>query len=191
MRSRAFGVFVKKKDLMRIIRTLLSTAGVLAPALVAGCSSSSSASGHDEGATVSFATDVMPIFQQSCALAVCHGQPNNATVENLYLGDATNNTPDVIARVYEGIVGVPSLEDPPMNVITASSTADSYLSFKLQGQQDQLSAQCARAAASCADCAEPTPCGSFMPFGGTLFSQESPLQFATIQRWIAQGAKNN
>jgi hypothetical protein len=176
---------------MQVIRTLLSTAGVLVAALAVGCSSSSPASGNDQGATVSFATDVMPIFKQSCALAVCHGQANNAAVENLYLGDPTSNTPDVIARVYEGLVGVPSLEDPSMNVITASSTADSYLSFKLKGQQNQLSAQCAKAAAPCADCAEPTPCGSFMPFGGTLFSQESPAQFATIQSWIAQGAKNN
>ena len=173
---------------MQIIRTLVSAAGALALVLGVGCSSSS---GHDPGAEVSFATDVMPIFQQSCALAVCHGQANNAAVENLYLGDGTNNTPDVIARVYEGIVGVPSLEDPTMSVVTASSAAKSYLSFKLAGQQGQLSAQCAKAAAPCADCAEPTPCGSFMPFGGTVFSQESPAQFATIQNWIAQGAKNN
>lgn len=176
---------------MQRSRSFLSIGAALAASLVVGCSSSSSASGGAQSAPVSFATDVMPIFKQSCALAVCHGQANNASVESLYLGDPTNNTPDVIAQVYAGLVGVPSAEDPSMNLVTAGNPAESYLFFKLQGEQDQLSAQCTKAAGPCADCAEPTPCGSSMPFGGSLFPQESPAQFATIENWIAQGAKND
>jgi hypothetical protein len=171
---------------------LSSLAGVLAPAVAIGCSSASTpAGGTDHGTTVSFANDVMPILQQNCTLAVCHGQVDSSDVENLYLGDTTTNTPAVISQVYEGLVGVPSLEDPSMSLVTPSSTADSYLSFKVQGLQDQLSAQCREATSPCADCAEPTPCGAFMPFGGTLFSQAFPAQFETIENWIAQGAMNN
>jgi hypothetical protein len=172
---------------MPLIRSLLSTCAVLVASVAVACSSSS---GNDQAA-VSFATDVMPIFKQSCALSVCHGQPNNTAVESLYLGDPNNDTPDVIGQVYAGLVGVPALENPSMNLITASSTADSYLFFKLQGQQDTLEAQCAKAATPCPDCAAPTTCGASMPFGGSIFSQESPAQFATIENWIAQGAKNN
>ena len=176
---------------MPLIRRLLSTCVMLVASFTVACSSSSSSSGNDQAAPVSFATDVMPIFKQNCALAVCHGKANNAPVESLYLGDPTNDTPDVIAQVYAGLVGMPALENPSMNLITASSTADSYLVFKLQGQQDTLEAQCAKAATPCPDCAPPTTCGASMPFGGSIFSQESPAQFATIENWIVQGAKKN
>jgi hypothetical protein len=176
---------------MQLIRSLLSTCAMLVASLVVACSPSSSSSANEQAALVSFATDVIPIFKQSCAISVCHGRANNTAVESLYLGEPTNDTPDVVAQVYAGLVGIPALENPSMNLITASSTADSYLFFKLQGQQDTLEALCAKAATPCPDCAAPTTCGASMPFGGSIFSQESPAQFATIENWIAQGAKNN
>jgi|CZKU01.1.fsa_nt_gi hypothetical protein len=145
--------------------------------------------GNGNVATVSFANDVMPVFQRGCTLSsVCHGQPNNAAEENLYLGDNVTNTPATIAQVYASLVGVKSIEDPSMNQVTAGNVANSYLSRKIVGDQDTLAAGCAMAAQPCEGCTAQTPCGTFMPYLGVMLD---PGAIDAINQWIAEGAPNN
>jgi hypothetical protein len=79
-------------------------------------------------------------------------------------------------------VGVPSAEDPSMNLVTAGNLGQSYLWIKLDNMQCAQAAQCAKSKTPYKDC------GQSMPFGNP------PLETATLQtiaRWIAQGAKND
>jgi hypothetical protein len=152
-----------------------------------GCSSSSPTPANDT--QVSFAKDIMPIFVQSCTLSMsCHGQPNNAAQENLYLGDHVTNTPAIIAQTYMGLVGVASVEDPSMPLVTAGSTAQSYLSQKIGNTQGTLDSDCAKAPLCSMGCSTQNPCGTYMPYNG---SPLDPTFVETINNWIAQGAKNN
>jgi hypothetical protein len=149
-----------------------------------GCSPSSSPTSD---APVSFATDVMPIFQAGCTVSMeCHGQPNNAGQENLYLGDIANNTSTIIAQVYMGLIGVASEEDPSMPLVTAGSTSTSYLSHKVVGDQASLTSDCSKAA-TCEMC-NSMPCGTSMPYNNGPFD---PSKVDTINNWISQGAKDN
>jgi hypothetical protein len=173
---------------MHRTRTILSSLVVVASALGAmGCSSSSSPAPSDT--PVSFANDVMPIFQSGCTLSSeCHGQPNNAAEENLYLGDNMNNTPAIIAQVYMGLVGVASVEDPSMPLVTAGSPSTSFLSHKVVGDQSTLNSDCAMAPTLCSmGCTMQMPCGTQMPYNGEPITAGIP----TINNWIMQGAKNN
>lgn len=154
-----------------------------------GCSSSSPAT---SSAPVSFATDVMPIFQGGCTLSQsCHGQPMNSGEENLYLGDLSNNTPAIIAQVYMGLVGVKSLEDPKMNLVTASDIANSYLAKKISTswttESATLAPDCVGNMCPAPTCTTTQPCGTSMPYGGLALD---PTKVETINNWISQGATN-
>jgi len=171
----------------------------------AGCSSSTPAAGGDGGnggggcgsAPVSFRSDVMPIFPANCSSStICHGQTGNSSAEDLYLGlgagEGTDGPAD-IAAVYAGLVGVKSLEDPSMNLVTAGDLESSYLWHKISGDQNSdptVTAGCAPAAAGanpCSDCVTGAPCGVQMPFAATL----APSAICTLQNWIQQGASDN
>jgi hypothetical protein len=173
---------------MHRTRTILSSLVVVASALGAmGCSSSSSAAPSDT--PVSFANDVMPIFQGGCTVSSeCHGQTNNAAEENLYLGDLTTNTPAIIAQVYMGLVGVASVEDPSMPLVTAGSASTSYLSQKIQGTQNNFDSDCAKATLCSMNCTASSPCGTSMPYNNPSIGSD---KIDTINNWISQGAKNN
>jgi hypothetical protein len=180
---------------MHRTRTILSSLAVVVSALGAtGCSSSSSstAPGDDSSSTpVSFKTDIMPIFQQSCTLSsVCHGQMNNSAEENLYLGENAGNDATSIMNVYAGLVGVVSLEDPNMNIVTAGDVSKSYLTYKDKGTQDTLASECSMASMLCPDasCTAQTPCGASMPY---LSSMLDSSKIDLIDNWITQGAMNN
>jgi hypothetical protein len=182
--------------------------GVVLPSLAAiacgfaiGCSPASSsatgAAGGCEAAPVSFQRDVMAIFAASCSTSsICHGQMNEAAEENLYLGlSATpeSSGPGDVAAVYAGLVGMKSLEDPSMNLVTAGDLDASYLWHKISGDpnSDTAVAMGCEAAATganpCSDCSAAAPCGVPMPFTGSL----DPSAICTIQNWIMQGANDN
>jgi hypothetical protein len=133
--------------------------------------------------TVSFANDVLPIWQPSCGIAgsTCHGATNAAPLQP-YLGAFDGGTD--ASQVLSGIVGVPSYEDPSMNLVTAGDPSNSYLVQKLDNQQctPALTADCAKGQSNYPNC------GVSMPFGNPPLPSD---QYDTIRRWIAQGAKNN
>ena len=190
---------------------LASLAAVVSLAGAVGCSSSTSAAPSGDTcstATVSFKSDVMAIFPGGCSLTgACHGQPNNAPEENLYLGHgiqdgvngdclmspATCNAAADIATVYAAIVGVKAVENPQMDIVsTDGDIENSFLWHKVNNDMNTaaVAAGCKMAAAPlCSDCSDPsTPCGISMPWEQLPLE---PSQLCTIKNWIEQGAKNN
>jgi hypothetical protein len=142
--------------------------------------------GGEAAASVSFAQDVMPIFQHSCATggAMCHGDPSVATDGQGTGGNRAYLGPPYVAgdptSILAGLVGQPSFEDPSMNVVTAGSPETSYLMLKMDGALAPLAAACASG--------DLGKCGAAMPLS------EQPLPQAirdTVRSWIAQGALNN
>src|SRR5580692_1938145 len=146
----------------RNLSILASLAVVVSGSGAIGCSSSSSGSNGGSGSssgsggTVSFKTDVMPIFQRSCTLVTCHGSENDnnpqAPQENLLLGDntpgSTTGLPVVAATaamVYQGLVNVASVEDPKVMLVAAGDPANSYLIAKLNGTLSAYLTDCAAA----------------------------------------------
>ena len=168
--------------------------------VAAACSSSSPSTGGPtpadgcSSAPVSFQSDVIPTFAKNCtATTICHGQANDPEAENLYLGDGTNGASD-IAAVYAGLVGVKSIENPSMNIVSASDLDGSFLWHKVAGDPNSdpaVTAGCAPAANGpnpCADCLPMAPCGVQMPL---LADPIEPSDMCILQNWIAQGAVNN
>ena len=147
--------------------------------------------------TTSFQSDVMPIFAASCTgSTICHGQMGNGAEENLYLGvnaQAGTNSATVIGVVYSGLVAIKSEEDPSMNIVTAGSSAQSYLWHKIAGDQNSDTAVeqgCASVASgpnACSDCIAAAPCGVQMPLGSTLTASE----ICVLENWIDEGAPDN
>jgi hypothetical protein len=132
--------------------------------------------------TVSFTTDVVPIFQQSCAIAggTCHGVPEVVQQQRPYLGDFDGGTDAAV--VVKGLVGVASDEDPQMDLVTASSPETSYLMHKMDFDQCNYAADCAKGST------QYTNCGLGMPYSD---SELPATDRDTVRRWIAQGASNN
>jgi len=194
--------------------SILASISVVACALGSismGCSSSTSgggggsgsSSGSSGGATVSFSNDVMPAFQAGCTLtSECHGQTGNTAEENLYLGENNPDSstgepvdPGVAMMVYNGLVGVPSLEDPSMPLVTKGDPTTSYLIQKLNNTQNNFAAGCMKSSTPCSatssTCTSATPCGTSMPDDGTLWSQGNQAALTAVTNWISQGALNN
>ena len=117
----------------------------------------------------SFATDVMPIFQSSCAFSTCHGA-TTGSANGVFLGDDK-------ARVYQAIVGVHGDELQTMPFVTAGDPRASYLMRKLDASQCALDSQCTGGS-----------CQGSMPKNGA--SLDLPTR-DVVRRWIAQGAKND
>lgn len=137
---------------------------------------------------MSFANDVMPIFQVNCTSSTaCHGQVGNSLEESLYLGDLQNNTPAIVSAVYTGLVGVMAVEDNKLDLIKATDHAQSFLYLKVvdaTSQLDTMAADCS----TCTVCQPAQQCGVQMPFG---LSPLGASDLQTIADWIDQGAKNN
>jgi hypothetical protein len=132
-----------------------------------------------------YSAGVSALFQHSCAIggATCHGDPTVATVifpARPFLG-YPDGGPDA-AIIIQGIVGVPSSEDPAMVTVTAGDPVHSFLMRKLDGDQCALSLDCAKGDSGY------TMCGVSMPSLNPVLDQ--PTRDA-VRRWIAQGAKNN
>ncbi len=137
-------------------------------------------------ATVSFKTDVIPVFQQSCTLSmVCHGQMNNSAEESLYLGENMGTTDP--NAVYNMLVGVKAKEIPSMNLVTASDLENSFLWHKINDNMTTLNAeplasQCAMATAKCSDCNMSQPCGATMPYLGAAHRPDLRLHDPELDR---------
>jgi hypothetical protein len=140
--------------------------------------------------TVSFMTDVAPIFQASCATGgtSCHSDagkmPNGFP---LVLGGAASVTPGMIVT---NLVNVKSGEDPSLNLVTPNDPVSSYLMHKLDGDQCGFATACN---AGLLGAAYPN-CGVFMPNAIPPMTTSSPLtgpQRETVRAWIKQGAMNN
>jgi hypothetical protein len=158
-------------------------------ALVVGCgSSSSSAPSSDQ---VSFKGQVLPILEMNCGTSACHGVTGNAMAVNLYLGGADDLSEATVNAVYENLVGAKAVEDPAMNLVTEGDTSQSYVTYKLENTQGKLAADCAKATMMCIDCDDTEPCGTSMLYLQPVFAMSNPDDFATLEAWITQGAKNN
>ena len=73
---------------------------------------------------VSYARDIEPAFQATCATPGCHSAQSRAS--GLVLEKDSS---------YSGIVGVPSRQAPALNLITPGNPGHSYLLHKLRGTQ--------------------------------------------------------
>lgn len=137
------------------------------------------ASGAGNSTPVSFAADVLPIFQRSCALsASCHGDPGAGPLQP-YLGSSGGVDAATLTAL---IVGVKSAEDPAMDLVAPKDPANSFLMHKMDGDQCALGQACAGTNYS----TQYPDCGSAMPY----LSPVLPVATRdTVRAWIMQGAK--
>jgi hypothetical protein len=109
---------------------------------------------------VTLSGEVQPIFSNNCAFSGCHGGTSPQLGQNLSEGQA-----------FASIVGVPSVQVPSMNRVTAGDPDMSYLVHKIQGTQASVGGS-----------------GERMPLGfGALPQSEIDI----IRTWITEGAANN
>jgi hypothetical protein len=167
-----------------------------------GCSLYNAA-GADLTTPRSFKTDVLPVFQVSCAVGgqACHSNDpgGNATPGVLVLGSEDGGAIDP-GSVITSLVGVMAKLEPNMNLVTAGDPTNSFLMHKMDGDQ------CAQTLVN--DCNQSPSyrtvypnCGCAMPIAleaGTLSAGQCPagppVRQASrdkVRAWIAQGAKNN
>jgi hypothetical protein len=128
---------------------------------------------------VSFRTDVLPTFQNSCGLsASCHGNPSGPIAQP-YLGPPTSagepSATDIDA-IFAANVGVDSVKEPGMKIVAPTDPANSFLMHKMDNSLKCESLKCGG------------NCGGSMPLGTAVLAQE---QRDKVRRWIAQGAKND
>jgi hypothetical protein len=143
--------------------------------------------------TVTFKADILPTFRQSCGLSTsCHGtappSPPPLPAQH-YLGPSVSDpapTAAEIQGILAGIVGVKSIDEPDMDVITPGHPETSFMLYKLDGDPNP----CNPNPITCPklECAKTMTCLLAMPSGGTPLPDETRDQ---IRRWIAQGAKDD
>jgi len=131
------------------------------------------------GDPVSFADDVVPIFEQSCGLTTtCHGDESNPT-DTLgfrpYLASITPGTTDIDLTIASN-VDKASTQAEGMPIIKSGQPENSYLMHKMDGTHDTCSV------VRCVD----DDCKSVMPQNGTPIAASSR---DIVRRWILQGAK--
>ncbi|NUP08281.1 MAG: hypothetical protein HOW73_19700 [Polyangiaceae bacterium] len=132
-------------------------------------------------AEVSFRTDVLPIFEQSCSLSSsCHGNPTSPDTPSgyqPYLGEVNQDeTPSDVALILETIVSKPS-HVSSMNIVDPGKPESSFLMHKMDDDLD------------CADLGcDGGDCGDSMPQGTSPLPRETR---DVVRAWIQQGAKDN
>jgi len=134
-------------------------------------------SSFNAGAAVSFKTDVLPIFRNSCGLSTaCHGNQGGPT-EQPYLGPAIgpDATDAEIMAIFTDNVDVNAAKAPTMKIIDPGSPQTSFLMAKIDDKLTCSTVKCE------------TTCGTSMPQGAPLPEDKRDI----IRRWIAQGAQNN
>jgi hypothetical protein len=132
-------------------------------------------------ATVSFQSDVLPVFEQSCALsASCHGNTTSPTTAEGYQPYLGAVDPEVIPSDVELIRSVIIDQDShiaTMKIVDPGKPETSFLMHKMDGDLSCSSLGCAGD-----DCLDTMPQGS------------SPLPRASrdvVREWILQGALDN
>lgn len=129
--------------------------------------------------TVSFATDVLPIFRKSCGLsAACHGAESGPAGQP-YLGPPELDgaaTAAQITAIFNQNVGVNSVKASTMKIVEANSPQNSFLMHKMDNTL------------TCGDVACEAGCGGSMPLANPILSAADR---DTVRLWIAQGAKND
>jgi hypothetical protein len=133
---------------------------------------------------VSFATDVLPIFQNNCGASLsCHVKDGAEAPVLSVLRSPDGGIGELdAAGVVQSLVGIPSLEDPGMDLVTANDPANSFMMHKLDGDECTLVAGCARTLTTYSNCGIPMPFAEDSLEAGTR---------DTVRRWIAQGANSN
>lgn len=129
---------------------------------------------------VSFQTDVLPFFQNSCGVSTgCHGDINQPNENRPYLGPnkMTTATADDITAIFAAIVDVSSYYEPGMSLVKPGEPENSFLMYKLD---DTL--ECDKL-----QCSANNDCGGIMPQGAQMPMAERE----NVRLWIAQGAQNN
>jgi hypothetical protein len=123
---------------------------------------------------VSFATDVMPIFNRSCGSSRCHGS-TSAPTGNVFLGASTAKGADA-TMVLANLVAKPSGE-MGMMFVAPGNPAASYVMHKLDGDQCALPMSCTG-----------DGCTHSMPSDGSILAVDTR---DIVRRWIYQGATAN
>jgi hypothetical protein len=177
---------------------LLGAAAVGSTSLTACGNSTASSAGGDcfdytsidlTTPTVSFKTDVLPIFRQSCGLSTsCHGDPNGGALGGQHFYGPSKSAPDPstadLQAIMDQSVGKASTANPDMEVIKAGDPANSFIMYKLDGDPTAVNG----VTCSTLTCSKDMSCLLAMPSGGPQLPEASR---AIIRRWIAQGAKND
>lgn len=130
---------------------------------------------------VSFKTDVLPIFRQSCGVggAACHGQQSGIK-SHPFLGPAKSDpdpTQADIDVIFAQNVGVFATEATMTMLVDPGHPETSFLMHKMDGTQE-----------TCGDAKCETSCKTSMPLGQDILPADTRN---TVRRWIAQGAKND
>jgi hypothetical protein len=140
--------------------------------------------------SVSFKSDVLPIFRNSCGLSdACHGNETGSGAQHFYgLANSKGDmTAAQIQEIFDQSVGKDSVDEPSMKVIAAGAPGNSFLMYKLDGDPTNNDPG-AQVTCSKLSCASSKSCGEAMPQGGPALSAD---ERNTIRKWIAQGAMNN
>jgi hypothetical protein len=155
------------------MKTQLDHARILAVfgfGLAVGCGGSSG-SNQDVNPVVptmvSYARNVQPIFNATCATAGCHAGPTVVASGNLDLSASVSFANLVNHDSSAGCASVV----PSVPRVKPGDTIGSMLWRKVA--------------------ADPTRCFAPMPFGTSGLIHTSPNDFSTIEKWIQQGAVNN
>ncbi len=121
--------------------------------------------------TVSFATDVMPVFAHNCSSSSCHGIADSPRGD-LFLGAELAHGTDA-SKVYAALAK-PSGQLPSMPYVTAGDPSSSYLMHKLDADQCMYQTSCVG-----------HDCLQSMPYDTSALPVETR---DVVRRWIAQGA---
>jgi hypothetical protein len=160
--------------------------------------------------SVSFKTDVLPIFRTSCGISsVCHGCDTTADPGctkpgfNPYLGTSMTQGPPSatqIMAILTATVNAPAgiqtsttpdakmVGNPDMMIVKAGDPSHSFMTYKLDGNFPTNPTSNDVTCASLT-CAASQSCGQAMPSAAGMPLPESERDI--IRRWIAQGAMNN
>jgi len=123
------------------------------------------------GDAVSFASDVLPVFERTCTFSACHGSAQGSN-NGVFLG--TRGGGSDTGKVHAALVGGTSSQLLSMRLVTPGDPDRSFLLRKLDGDTCALDAECVGGS-----------CGQRMPRGSdALDGTEREI----IRRWIANGA---
>jgi hypothetical protein len=151
---------------------------------------------------VSFANDLMPIFQNNCSVggvgsgALCHADPSvTSTIApggtRPYFGPPAPEVSSAatLTMIYEGLVNESSSEDISMSRVAPGEPTQSYLWYKINGIQWALENESPDACAR----GDLGSCGSTMPLPlmGIVVAVFPQSDRDLICNWITQGAPNN